>query len=246
MKITKFSELPVDGFAGVRMREVVKDRRWFDSPSSSNNANGIGSLIYLADAEFIPHGDTRMHPHVEIDIVTIVLKGRLLHRGSLRSGQVLNAYDVLIQRAGVGGFMHNEVNPDPERNHVLQIWLVPEQPDLEMDYRLYAAKQNGITRVYGGYQNQREVLPAKTSVDIARLDAGEVLAPEGLTQIYVVEGCVHINDIEAEPGDYLETTNPYCITRSKCLLIVICLSLVASVWDAPQTEITEDGCAPAS
>lgn len=228
MKITKYSELPPDGFAGVRMREIVKDNRLFGLQGGMPHASGIGNLVYMADAIFIPYGDTRMHPHVEIDVVTIVLKGRILHQGSLGDGQVLQAHDVQIQRAGGKGFMHNEVNPDPEVNHVLQIWLLPERPDLATEYHVYPVTQKGMTRVYGGSCSQNEVLPAETVVDIAKLDKGDVLQLDGLTQIYVIEGTININTKEAVSGDFVEITNPRCLILSECILVVFFLKSVSS------------------
>ena len=50
--------------------------------------------MYLADARYLPHGETKMHSHKEIDIVTIMLEGRLLHEGSLKNGKSMSANQV--------------------------------------------------------------------------------------------------------------------------------------------------------
>ena len=188
MKIVSYSQLPPDGFAGVQMREIVKDSRLFGAYGGGPHASGLGNLVYIADAAFDPKGDTRMHPHREIDVVTIVLKGRMMHKGSLGDGRMLHAHNVQIQRAGSVGFIHNEVNPDLVHNHILQIWLLPERPGLVPEYRVYAAKPGSVTRVYGGWPNQDDVLPARTSVDVVRLESGEEYESEGQAQIYVAEG----------------------------------------------------------
>lgn len=221
MKIVSYRQLPPNGFADVRMREIVKDSRLFGADGGSPHASGIGNLVYIADATFNPKGDTRMHPHQEIDVVTIVLKGRLLHKGSLGSNQMLESHHVQIQRAGSIGFIHNEVNPDTERNHILQIWLLPERSGLTPDYRVYAARPGTVTRVYGGRTDQSDTLPAKTSVDVVRLEKGSEHRLEGQAQIYVVEGRGQVGDMEVETGDLVGMSSFHCKAHSDCTLIVV-------------------------
>jgi hypothetical protein len=74
--------------------------------------SGIGNFVYLADARFVPKGETGMHPHREIDVISVMVEGRIAHGGSLEHGQELNPFDVQVQRAGGEGFSHNETNPD--------------------------------------------------------------------------------------------------------------------------------------
>jgi redox-sensitive bicupin YhaK (pirin superfamily) len=222
MKIVNYHQLPPDGFAGVRMREIVKDDRLFGINGGSPHASGIGNLVYIADATFIPNGETRMHPHKEIDVVTIILKGRIMHKGSLGNNQMLNAHDVQIQRAGSAGFIHNEINPDPEHNKMLQIWLLPEQLNLAPEYRVYDVKPGSVKRVYGGPPNQGDVLPAKTSVDIVRLEKDSEYKIDDQAQIYVAEGKGQMDAMEIESGDLIEMNSFHCKAHSECTLVVIC------------------------
>jgi quercetin 2,3-dioxygenase len=221
MTVLKYSQLPPDGFAGVRMREIVKDRRLFGAHGGAPHAAGIGRLVYIADARFVPHGDTRMHAHSEIDIITLVLKGRLHHQGSLGDGHLFGAYEVQIQRAGGIGLMHNEVNPDPETNHVIQIWLLPDQRNAQPEYRVFKSRTGSVTRVYGGLPPTPGVIPARTTVDIVRLGIGEVFKAQGPANVYVGEGNARIGDYSAEAGDFIETDSPHCEGLSDVVLMVI-------------------------
>ena len=73
---------------------------------------GLGNFVYLADAKFIPNGETHLHPHKEIDVISVIVKGRISHEGTLEQGKTLEKNHVQVQRAGGQGFTHNEVNPD--------------------------------------------------------------------------------------------------------------------------------------
>jgi quercetin 2,3-dioxygenase len=221
MSILKYSQLPPDGFAGVRMREIVKDRRLFGIHGGHPHASGIGRLVYVADANFVPHGDTRMHGHAEIDIITLVLRGRLRHQGSMGDGQVFNAYEAQIQRAGGLGLVHNEVNPDAQQNHVIQIWLLPEQQDAQPEYRVFESKASSVTRVYGGLPAPAGVIDAATTVDIVRLAPDESYSAQGPVNLYVGEGHVRVNDHPAEAGDFMKVESPGCTALTDAVVIVI-------------------------
>ncbi len=75
----------------------------------------------------MPHGETHMHPHHEIDVISVMVDGRIAHKGSLEHGRNLETDDIQVQRAGDEGFRHNEINPDDEWNRMIQIWVLPEE-----------------------------------------------------------------------------------------------------------------------
>jgi redox-sensitive bicupin YhaK (pirin superfamily) len=107
-------------------------------------------FVYLADARFMPHGETHMHNHHEIDVISVLVDGRLSHEGSLQHGKNLYSNDVQVQRAGGEGFSHNEINPDENWNRMIQLWVLPEQAGQPADYKVYQPVTGELTRIYGG------------------------------------------------------------------------------------------------
>ncbi|WP_281887510.1 pirin-like bicupin family protein [Paenibacillus sp. YYML68] len=73
------------------------------------------------------------HPHREMEIVSIVLKGQLQHEDSTGHREVTTYGQVQRMSAGTG-IIHSEVNPGEEEVHFLQIWFEPEELRLEPSY----------------------------------------------------------------------------------------------------------------
>jgi len=111
MKILKRDSLQEGGFAGLKEHRLVKSPGIFGvNGNNDGSCPGLGNFVYLADARFMPHGETHMHSHHEIDVISVMVEGQISHEGSLAHGQDLGSNDVQVQRAGGEGFSHNEVN----------------------------------------------------------------------------------------------------------------------------------------
>ena len=82
MRLLNYDTLDIVGFAGVRERILVMDSRQFGYQKREDTWEGLGQLMYLAHAYFKPGGSTGRHQHSDIDIVSIVTRGRLHHEGS--------------------------------------------------------------------------------------------------------------------------------------------------------------------
>jgi redox-sensitive bicupin YhaK (pirin superfamily) len=119
LKIVKRNILRRGGFAGLRETRLVMNPSIFSGYRESGTSSGLGRFCYLADASFLPHGETRMHDHTDIDVISVMVKGRIKHEGSMANGQELNVDDIQVQRAGSEGFSHNEINPDDAKNRMI-------------------------------------------------------------------------------------------------------------------------------
>lgn len=148
MEILHRDDLELGGFAGLREHRLVTGARLFGDSKSHKAWDGMGNFVYLADAIFSPNGETRLHSHQEIDVISVMVEGRIIHEGSLENGQEMDRHHVQAQRAGGEGFSHNEINPDDTENRMIQLWVLPEQQGQVADYKLYSPKEGELTRVY--------------------------------------------------------------------------------------------------
>ena len=92
------------------------------------------SLRVLNEDRVRPGRGFGTHPHRDMEIVTVVVSGRLKHEDSAGGRGELARGGVQAMSAG-SGLTHSEANAsDAEPVHFLQIWLLPESPGGEPTY----------------------------------------------------------------------------------------------------------------
>src|SRR5262245_58629577 len=123
--------------AGTRFRTELP---WLDSEHSfsfgrhydaRNTHHGL--LLVSNDDVVAPGTGFETHPHQDMEIVTWVLRGSLVHQDSTGRNGVI--YPGLAQRMSAGtGILHSEKNdswrlggePHTEPVHFVQMWVVPD------------------------------------------------------------------------------------------------------------------------
>jgi redox-sensitive bicupin YhaK (pirin superfamily) len=94
---------------------------------------GFGPLRVINDDTVAAGRGFGMHPHQDMEIVTVMVQGQLNHRDSMGHSEVLKAGEVQRMSAGTG-VVHSEMNLGQEACRFLQIWIEPDQRDLKPDY----------------------------------------------------------------------------------------------------------------
>jgi redox-sensitive bicupin YhaK (pirin superfamily) len=183
--------------------------------------DGIGNFIYLADAKFLPKGETGLHNHKEIDVISVMVEGRIMHEGSLEHGKLMDAHHVQVQRAGGEGFAHNEINPDNTENRMIQIWVLPEIPKQSAGYKLYSPENGKLTRVYGGQKNQEETFDNHTLIDVGIILAGESIFTSVPIMVYIVCGSGLLNTQSVKEGDLIYDDKLDFIAKENTQIIMI-------------------------
>lgn len=120
-------------------------RGWLDSKHTFSFGHfydpqrmGFRALRVINDDIVAPGSGFPTHPHDNMEIITIILKGALEHKDSMGNGSVIKAGEVQKMSAGTG-VTHSEFNPsnnDPV--HLLQIWIEPAKRDLKPSYQQVA------------------------------------------------------------------------------------------------------------
>ena len=197
IKILHRDEMSLGGFSGLKEHRLVMSPKLFPDRVNSGSWSGIGNFVYLADARFNPKGETTLHDHKEIDVISVMIEGRINHQGSLEHGQGLEAGDVQVQRAGGAGFSHNEINPDDTINRMIQLWVLPETKGEPVAYKLYKLEKGKVTRVYGGSGDQNDTLASHTVIEIISINASEMFELEKpfLAYLTVGEGVADNRDL---------------------------------------------------
>ena len=95
---------------------------WFDP-----DRRGFGTLRVLNDDQVSPASGFDLHPHRDMEIISIVLSGELEHQDTMGNQGVIREGDVQVMSAGTG-IEHGERNPSSELPvHFLQIWVHPDR-----------------------------------------------------------------------------------------------------------------------
>lgn len=221
MKKLTFDELPLGGFAGLTEKRFVTDRRVFNA-GNSKAFDGLGNFVYLADANFQPHGETRMHPHREIDVISVMVAGKISHQGSLEHGQSLDTGYTQVQRAGAEGFSHNEINPDDKENQLIQLWVLPDEHGESAGYKVYPPSHGKLTKIYGGNKQQQATFYSKTALAVGQFSQGETASQSGEVMAYLTKGSAIINSEKINARTLIHSDNGIEFTaENDAQLIVI-------------------------
>src|SRR4051812_41749283 len=122
---------------------------WLDSKHSFSfgghydpHNTHFGLLLVSNDDIVAPGTGFETHPHRDMEIVTWVLSGSLVHQDSEGHSGVI--YPGLAQRMSAGtGILHSEKNdawrlrPGAEHDdpvHFVQMWVVPDTPAIDPGY----------------------------------------------------------------------------------------------------------------
>ena len=114
---------------------------WLDSYHSFSFANyfnpdriHFGALRVLNDDTVAPGYGFGKHPHDNMEIVSIPLKGDLHHQDSTGRDKIIKQGDVQIMSAG-SGITHSEKNANSDQEvKFLQIWVFPKEKNIEPRY----------------------------------------------------------------------------------------------------------------
>ncbi|MCT0198436.1 pirin family protein [Synechococcus sp. CS-1325] len=113
---------------------------WLDSWHSFSFSNhydpawmGFGPLRVINDDTIAAGRGFGMHPHNDMEIVTVMVEGELSHRDSMGNGEVLRAGEVQRMSAGTG-VVHSEINQGSAPCRLLQIWIEPSSSAIPPAY----------------------------------------------------------------------------------------------------------------
>jgi quercetin 2,3-dioxygenase len=90
----------------------------------------FGALRVLNDDIVAPGMGFGMHPHQNIEIISIPLEGELEHKDNMGTRQVIKQGDVQVMSAGIG-INHSEKNKNQDSLvKFLQIWIIPNKQNV--------------------------------------------------------------------------------------------------------------------
>ena len=198
------------------------DHGWLDARHHFSFANyhdpdrmGWGSIRVWNDDTIAAQSGFPPHPHRDMEIVTFVRSGAIMHRDSLGNEGRTAAGDVQVMSAGTG-ITHAEMNREDEATTLFQIWIIPdrqgEQPGWGQREFPKATREGGFEVLASGDAEADDALPIRTDAKVAAatLAKGQsaVWNTSGERHQYLVapKGRVTVNGREAQPRDGIAVT----------------------------------------
>ena len=184
---------------------------------------GFSVLRVINDDVIAPGRGFGMHGHRDMEIITYILDGELRHQDSLGNGSVIQAGEVQYMSAG-SGVRHSEFNAsDSQQVHLLQIWILPQQNNLDPRYAQQAIapeEKRGRWRLIASSDGRDGSLAIRqqASVLATGLDGAESAQyqPEIGRRLYLhlARGSASLNGIRIEAGDGAFIENETVVTLS--------------------------------
>lgn len=121
----------------------------------------FGTLRVLNDDSVEGGMGFGMHPHDNMEIITIPLEGELEHKDSMGNGTVIKKGDIQVMSAG-SGITHSEFNKNSDKPvKLLQIWVFPNKKNVTPRYDQIslndADRQNKLQQILSPNENDAGV-----------------------------------------------------------------------------------------
>lgn len=121
---------------------------WLNSYHSFSFANyqntermNFGALRVLNDDTVSEGRGFGTHPHQNMEIISIPLKGDLQHQDNMGNATIIKQGDIQVMSAGTG-ITHSEYNKNKDRAvEFLQIWIIPNKTNVKPRYDQISLKE---------------------------------------------------------------------------------------------------------
>jgi len=184
---------------------------WLFSFSNYHDPQNIshGMLRVFNDDIVEAHKGFDTHPHEEMEIVSLVLDGEMVHKDTMGNETVIRKNDVQRMTAGIG-LCHSEQNMSDHPVHFFQIWINPDKKGLKPSYdqKTYIPDvwKNKLTLLASDKPDKGVVtLNTDASLYRAKLDKGKdvgfKVGNKRKPFIYVINGTIEINGIRLNKTD---------------------------------------------
>lgn len=177
---------------------------------------GFGALRVINDDIVEAGKGFGMHPHHNMEIISIVTKGALEHRDSEGNHGIIKAGEIQYMSAGSGVFHSEHATADSD-TALFQIWIHPAhnggEPRYEQRSFIDHDQQNRwITLISGDGRDNSITIHQDTAIHSVEVTEGTAIAIPNVTSdhgrlIFVIEGTIGIDDHLLEARDELQITD---------------------------------------
>lgn len=199
----------------------------------------FGVLRVLNDDQIAGGTGFGMHPHDNMEIITIPLSGAVEHKDSMGNHGAIRAGEVQVMSAGTG-IMHSEFNKNADEwLKLLQIWVIPQRRAVTPRYDQAAydpARKNEFVQVVSPMDTEEAGLKVHQNARfyLGNLDKGfgaeySIKGEGNGVYIFVIEGNITVD------SQKLATRDGYGVWDSESVYISADSEAKVLLMDVPMT-----------
>ena len=186
-------------------------------PYFDTRHQGHGNLLVLNEDIVAPGKGFATHAHRDMEIITYVLDGALIHKDRMRTDGFTEEHVGIVlpgdvQRMTAGsGVQHSEFNHLADREvHFLQIWIKPLftgiRPSHEQKHFPESQRRGRLARIASRTGEHGAVsMNADASIEAGLFDGHESIAtsldPARVTYVHLARGALTVNGQRLSGGD---------------------------------------------
>ncbi|RSK47375.1 pirin family protein [Hymenobacter rigui] len=218
----------------------LKDIGWLQShfslsfgPYANPERAGFGLLRVFNDDFVQPGGGFGLHAHANMEIISVMLAGRMNHKDSLGYSEEVTQDWVQIMSAG-SGLRHEEHNIGDEQVNFLQIWVEPKLQNITPRYQRRhfprEKRRNQLTTIVSNEEGTAHCwINQNARLSLGFFDAGQTLhyqlnPTNKCVFLFVLEGHLTANGDAVAPRESLglwELASVDIVCSSECQFILI-------------------------
>jgi len=179
------------------------------------NRMGFGALRVINDDVIEAGLGFGMHPHRDMEIVSIVTKGVLVHTDSFGNHGEIHAGEIQYMSAGEG-VLHSEFASKEEDAALFQIWIKPNEKGgkplyNQRDFRDVTKNNQWVTLVSPDGRENSIAIKQEAFILTTELYEGKTISiapssPDRGKLLLVVEGSVKIDGVTLDKRDEVQIT----------------------------------------
>ncbi|HZE86167.1 MAG TPA: pirin family protein [Puia sp.] len=195
--------------------------------------SAFGTLMAFNDDYLQPGKGFGIHPHVNMEIISVLLKGKMNHKDSMGYSTTVEEGGVQIMSAG-RGLRHEEYNIGEEPVNFLQIWIQPKLQNITPRYQQRsfpkAGRKNKLTTIITGEEGQEHCwINQNAKLSLGYFDKGQDITysfnpTNKCLFIFLASGSIRVNDKNLYEKDGIgvwetDTVSIHCEEGSEFLII---------------------------
>ena len=179
------------------------------------NRMGFGALRVINDDVIEAGQGFGMHPHRDMEIVSIVTKGVLVHTDSFGNHGEIHAGEIQYMSAGEG-VLHSEFASKEEDAALFQIWIKPNEKGgkplyNQRDFRDVTKNNQWVTLISPDGRENSIAIKQEAFILTTELSEGKTISiapssPDRGKLLLVVEGSVKIDGVTLDKRDEVQIT----------------------------------------